>query len=622
MQLTDYFATFNLFNSSVFIFAFLVFDAIGVNLAHFLKPSDYLRTVYWIWGLGIFIFIWFLLHFFLPFWPVYVWISLIIFGLVSLPVYLKNRGPLTLIKALIHFPYPLLVIPLIFKPFYFLLNAPPFYFDEMAYQFYSPAQLTLETHWPFWPVTGPPSLYHMMPKTLNTAFIIMFSITKTYATARLLHFLLVFSSYYAIVSYIWKKVGRLPALILTFLMPFLTASTFLAASTWGYVDAGAAVLSILFLIATVDFVNKPNKYRLFVAAIFFGLAISIKNTVVAFLGSLLAVSVFLFLIIYYRRIRKIIMNKESIIILFSGLIIFLLFGGYWYLKNFLISGNPIYPFVFPCWYGWPCGTARGFFQAWAVAIGKEHFFLIKNILFQESNLMFYLTIFSVVLGFFAGLITRNKIVKYLIFTIVWSIILEIIISKNVTGFELRYYYHWFLLIPVLLVFPFVIFSRLKSNSKLVLSIYIFYSIAFVYIAGNVVWKNFRRIYEGDFVPGYIRNYAMHRIGLSDWIDYYFPKMNDFIKWCGKKGPMQDVTVLDPSLIWSSYEGMMRVFMVNCSITGNTSRYVISETRCTPNQPYPGSNDPSVQTHNELNQKLICNSKEIFKNLYLYSRDIK
>ncbi len=626
MQLSDFFATLNIYNLSIFFLSFIIFDAAGVNVACFIRPGSYLRYIYWIFGLALFIFVWFILHFFIPFWPVYVWISLIIFGLLSLPLYLKNKGPLTLIQAFIRFPYPLLIIPLIFKPIYFLVNSPPFYTDEMAYHFYSPIQLMLENQWPFWPATSAPSLYAMMPKTLDTAFLIMFSITKTYATARLLHFLLVFSSFYVMAGYCWQKIGKLPALIFTFLMPLLTVSTFWAASTWGYVDAGASILAVLFLITIADFINKPGKHGLFTAAVIGGLAVSIKNTTVAFFGSVSAVSAILFLIIYHRTIRKKIFNKTLLIIMSLTILFFIISGGYWYLKNFLITGNPLYPFVFPCWYGWPCGKARGFFQAWAMAIDKAHFDVIKNILFQNNSFLFFLTVSSVILGYIGGLITKNRIIKYLIFIITGSVILEIIISKNITGFELRYYYHWFLLIPILLVLPFEIFSKLKNIPMAIVFVYFIYFIAFGYSAGNVVGKNLMRIYEGDFVPGYIRNYAMHRIGLSEWLDYYFPKLSDFVKWCGEKRPLQEVVVLDPALTWFSYEGMMRVFMVNCRLTGGSDKakfIIVSETPCTDGQPYPtDEKDPAVQGRHKLNQKFVCGGKEIEKYLYEYNVEEK
>lgn len=200
--------------------------------------------------------------------------------------------------------------------------------------------------------------------------------------------------------------------------------------------------------------------------------------------------------------------------------------------------------------------------------------------------------------------------------------MEIIISKNITDFELRYYYYWFLIIPILLSLPFEIFPKFKKIPKSVLTIYFIYSLAFVYITGNTVWNNFKRIYEGDFVPGYIRNYAMHRIGLSEWLDYYFPKLSGLVKWCGEKRPPQEVVVLDPALTWFSYEGLMRVFMVNCHIVGGSDKkkfIIVSETPCTNGQPYPTDDkNPGIQERHQINQKYVCGGKEIEKYLYEYN----
>ncbi|EKE20874.1 MAG: hypothetical protein ACD_7C00454G0002, partial [uncultured bacterium] len=68
MHLSDFFATLNFYNLSIFLLSFIIFDAAGVNIACVLKPEKYLRSVYWIWGLALFVFLWFILHFFLPFW--------------------------------------------------------------------------------------------------------------------------------------------------------------------------------------------------------------------------------------------------------------------------------------------------------------------------------------------------------------------------------------------------------------------------------------------------------------------------------------------------------------------------------------------------------------------------
>lgn len=618
MQLSDYFATFNLFNLSVFFIAFLILDAIGFNISRLIKAESYLRLVFWIWGLGFFVFLWFILHFFLPFLPIYVWISIIILGIFNLPSYIKNSGPKTFITALTSFPYPLLIIPIIFKPLYFLLNSPPFYWDEMAYHFYSPAQIINETRWLF---IGPgaPSLYHMVPKMLETSFVLMFSVTKTYAVARLLHFLMIFFTLYTIAIYIRRNIGLFPAIVYSFLSLLLSASGFLAASTWGYIDAGAAVLTNLFLISIIDLLHKPSKNKVYVSGIILGLAIGIKYTVLGFIGSVVIIGLIIFIISENKRLLQFCknvkqINYQSVFIFFVLLIVF---GGYWYIKNFIISGNPIYPFVFQCKNGWACATGRDFFQSWAMAIAPENYLTIKNIIFQNNDVLYYASVLSVIFGIIAGIIVKKRLISVISIAVILSFALEIILSRNLTGFELRYFYHWVLLIPLLLVLPLNVLFHKKRKYDVIFLLFCLYACIFFYSAGRTLSANVKRIYEPDFVPGYIRNYAMHRIALNDWIDYYFPKMNEIILWCGEKKQMQDIRVIDPSLIWFSNEGGMRAYMVNCRITSGESQYIASETKCTPGQSYQ-TYDPSqvIQDKHILNQKLICNSKESIKNLYI------
>jgi hypothetical protein len=639
MQLSDFFSPLNFYNLPIFFIAFIIFDAIGIRIASFLKSPIYLRTIFWVWGLAIFIFIWFLLHLFLPFWPIYVWVSLIISGFIVLPGYINRKEIISLFREVIIFPFPLLILLIIAKPVYFLVSAPPFYTDELAYHFYSPALLITEKSWPF--LSGA-SLYQMVPKFLDTSFIVMFSLSKTYATARLLHFLLVFSAIYAIGKYLKQNINLFAAIAYSFLV-LLISPVFLTSATQGYVDAGAAIFSILFLIAFVDFIVKKEKKYLFAAYIIFGITIGIKYTVLAFLGSVILIGIGF--LANYRKILAPALNlspKHKSNFHFStiaiGSILIVLFGGYWYVKNIIMTGNPVYPFLFKCYKGIKCQTGYDYFASWAIPLDSQHYPLIRSIIFQNSNLLVAATFASLLFAIIAAIILKLDITKILAFIIPVSVLLEIFISKNTSGFELRYFYHWVLLIPLSLALPFAILTKnkLPSNGfKILLGLIIFFF--FLLSVGPVVKNNIKRLYEPDFVPGYIRNYTMRRINLYQWIDYYAPETNEIIKWCGEKRPMQNLLVVDPSLIWSGYE--LHAFMVNCTLniigpapSTNIDEYVkeirkkynnsylVSLNRCGAQKPdltfQPGAD---LLARHELNMKLICNSKEVFKNVYILSK---
>lgn len=647
MQLSDFFATLNFYNLSIFFLVFLILDAIGFRIALVIKPPQYLRITFWIWGLSVLVFVWFFLHFFLPFWTQYIWFSLIILGIFSISPYLKNNGLPSFIDAIFKYPYPLILLIIAAKPLYFLLSAPPYYGDEMIYQFYSPARIFWENSWNFLGninSVSAPNLYEMIPKFLNVGYWLIFSLTKTYATARLLHFLIVFSCFYAISIFLRKSVSLFVSLSYLFLTLYLSAS-FLHFSTLGYVDAGAAAFAALFLITVVDLLMIKKKNSLYASAVVLGITIGMKYTILAFLFSViligLIVAAFSYKKLIHTDIKKIfvgVFRKRQQFVFFNTLLLAAIFGGYWYIKNFLMSGNPIYPFFFRCLHSWKCATGFGFFSGWAIPLDWQHFPLIKDIIFQSSNVFFYSVILSLILAIVGSRIFKIKLIQIISLLITLSVITEILLSNKTSGFELRYYYHWVLLIPLVLVLPFAILIKFKTSLIYLKStLFIVFLFILFSTAGPVAYRNIKRLYEGDFVYGYVRNYATGRIGLNQWIDYYYPQMNDFIKWCGKKGPHKDVLVIDPGLIWISSEEYMRVFMVNCSLITNViddytnpeiissiknnhpNAYIVSLERCEKNKSYKGSNpDPYIVSRYKANKEVICKSEEIFKNLYRLS----
>ncbi len=637
MQLTSFFAPLNLFNLSIFIYTFFVFDAVGYLLSKAIFLDKYLRPVYWVFGLGIFIFTWFVLHLFIPFGFQLPWISLIFFCLVSFPFYIREKGYLTLFNAILQVPYVVVPLAIIAKPLYFFLSAPPYYTDEMAYHYYSPAQMILEKKWQFIDSIG---LYQMIPKLLDTGFQLMFSLSKTYVNARLLHFTLVLTVIIAISIYLKKNVNLFVSIAYAIFVPILSAR-FFESSILGYVDAGATILATLFLITIVDFLAKGDKKYLLAPAAIFGLTIGIKYTVMVFLCSVILVGAVVWLVIYNKKLLELSKRKLSFLLIFRKskfvlLIIFIssLFGGYWYIKNLFLTGNPIYPLFFPCFKSLQCGVGREHFAGWAVPLDWQYFQFIKISIFQSEVVFFYFIV-SLLISLFFSILYKMRTVFILSLLVPLSIIIEILITRNVSGFELRYFYHWHLLIPLVLALPLSIFSKYKKKSKTFFYLLAaIFGILFIITEGIVAYRNVKRIYEPDFVPGYVRNYSMRRADLNDWINYYYPRTNELVKWCGEKRPMQDIIMFDPALIWTTDDSMMRIFLVNCSIhtfpylglnmeklstfikTNYPNALILSVGRCgdkTAQLSYIP--DETVMERHKYNMKIICNSKEVMKNVY-------
>ena len=639
MNLSEFFHALNLYNITIFIFCFLIFDAIGFKIAKYLKTPGFLRLTNWIWGLGIFIFIWFLLHAFIPFHQNYVIFSLIILAILFIPSYIKQGGIIDLGKTMLKFLLPFLLLILVFKPLSFLLSAPPWYADEMNYQFYSPARIFLENHWPFldFSSNSSPGLYEMIPKFLNTGYWLMFSLTKTYATARLLHFLIVFSAIYAIASFFKTKFNTVSAVFYA-TATFLFSPHFFLYSTLGYVDAAAAIFSILFLISVANFLQERRVGNLYACAIIFGLTIGMKYTILAFLGSVTVTGILIYIFINRKKLTGLFNISHFLTSIKIGLLISL-FGGYWYIKNLIISGNPIYPFVFKCFHNWSCATSYDYFAGWAIPLDLPHFENIKMALFQESNFMFYITLITLLFTTLYAIHFKIRKLLFIIILIISALLIEITISSKISGFELRYFYHWLLLIPLALTLPFgLLFVKNIKPRKEFTALLLLVLTLVISSSGINTYKSIKRLYEGDYVPGYIRNYTRSRISLNQWINYYYPQMSEYIKWCGKERKMQDILIIDPQLIWFSSEGYSRAFLVNCNILSPFSsdlsvdelaksipeKYphalIASLEKCSPDKKVSYSiSNPVFNKRHDLNQKMICKSKETVKNLYSYQK---
>jgi hypothetical protein len=251
-----------------------------------------------------------------------------------------------------------------------------------------------------------------------------------------------------------------------------------------------------------------------------------------------------------------------------------------------------------------------------MALNWQNFPAIKDIIFYKSQTLFYATLFCIIFSAFVGWRIKNKSIYTISSLILFSVIFEVLISQKFTGFELRYFYHWVLLIPFALILPFGLLSANIIKSKTYKICLLLISVFVLITASRICFQHIKRLYEPDFVPGYIRNYAMHRITIKEWIDFHFPKMNEVIYWCSEDKPMQDLRVLDPSLTWFSFEAGMRVYMVNCRITSGDSQYIASETECIFGKPYQTADpNPSIPIRHKLNQEIICNAQKISKGLY-------
>ncbi|MCL5409254.1 MAG: hypothetical protein M1607_00160 [Patescibacteria group bacterium] len=638
MQLADYFAPWNITNFLIFILVFFTFDSLGFVIAYKLQLPNFLRLTNWFIGAAILVCIWFILHFFLPFSNLYVFASVLFLLIPSLPIYIRKGGPQSLIKTTASFPYPLIILLLVSQRLFLLTSLPPYAWDEMAYHFKSPAQLLLENSWSFSLNTD---VYTMVPKMMEVSYWLLFSLSKTYVLARMYHLLIFISGIYTIALFIKKNLGLIPALVYS-LLAFLLTQSILIDATTGYIDVAAAVFVNLFFICLLGWIIYTSWSYFYAVVIFFALAISVKYTVLGSLLALILITPFVYLganrgkisfILSYLKQYRSYLEK-----IFIALIIAIIFGGYWYIKNIIATGNPIVPFFFPCSYGLSCGSENEFFSGWTIPFDFQHIPQLIDTIFQQNTLFLKTFLASLVFSFTASLVFKNKIVILILVSTLLAISIEFLLSMKISGFLPRYYYHWYLLIPLLISLAFYSNQKIHTSSFQIYFMFIsLLSLLLLSTTGVIMAKNVLKLNSHNFMPdeNMVRNYAEGKLSINGWVNGKFPNMGQTINWCGEKRPLTELYFADPKLIWYDYEGLMRVYLVNCSfrnipysksITLDENSHLIKSSpnsiftsldNCLPTatNPYPDNSEAANQYN--LNQSLVCAGKAEGNHLYSY-----
>ena len=211
---------------------------------------------------------------------------------------------------------------------------PPFYWDELAYHFPQAEQMAA-LHRVSLNVGGG-YLYGNIPKLMEVIFAVGI-VLSGYELAHALHFAFLLSFLIFIYGFLLKYYSsRAAVLAVLFLLAY---KGFTISSATGSVDTAMTALEIGAIIYVVDWIRCRKVALLSIGGILMGLALSVKYTPLPSLLILLLAIVILSLK-EKRSWSQILRN------LLCFVIPIIVFCGYWYIKNFVLFLNPIYPFFF------------------------------------------------------------------------------------------------------------------------------------------------------------------------------------------------------------------------------------------------------------------------------------
>ena len=450
IHLGNYFSPLNISNLFLLLVFVVCCEVVGYRLILFSvkEVPTFLRGTVWLLGLGLIIFFYFLMHLFLPFSsPVFIFILVVLFSL-SIRTYIKDKAWEEMFSFLKINKIPLLIILIILPKVIIKSSLPPYLWDEMAYHYISPYTLYFEKSW----FIGN-SFYQNLPRLLETVYVALFSISKTYSIARVIHFMIFISFLLTAYTYLKKKFGFWTA-ILYFIATLFFSENFLLWSTLGYVDVGTMSFVMISVISFLDFYLDNKSGQLFFSVAFMGMAIGSKYSALTQLLSLLIITTG---ILFVRK--NVSFFKSRIFI--SGIVLLFVLGGYWYAKNLVFTGNPIYPFLFGCKFV-PCETVS---LAYTNPLNIMNAPVIYATMFLNNKFLEIMLPVSILLTFLFG----NKESKKLLLFVLVFVTLEILLVRNISGYQDRYFYDWQTLSILILVIPISILSktekRINLNSK-------------------------------------------------------------------------------------------------------------------------------------------------------------
>lgn len=602
-MLDQFFHPLGLGETGLFLLLCLTWDITGWGLLNRFKISqpDFIRPVTWWIGMGVAVFGLFLYHFAFPYSGIWFLVFSVSFALPFITQYRTSGFP-SLLASWRNSRWLWLIL-LIFLPVLWIKTSlPPYTWDESVYHYISPYTLLNEHTWHF------RSLYSNLPRTLDTAYIGLFALTRTYAPARLLHLAIFLSFQSSLFIFLRRRISLFTTITffsgLNYLFPRL-----LTESTLGYIDIGTTSAILTVWLLAVESLTSPSPLSVVIFGFFAGLAVGLKYNAMppVFLAGLAV------LWAYFTKSRW--LFKQILVALLG----FIILGGYWYVKNVLVMGNPVFPFFFGCKTG-NCGVGQEFF-AWATPVTVGNIPQITKILIFDHPIIPYTVLALVTAAFYLSPSRGRKII-----TVLGCLVAaEALLISRFAGFTDRYFYHWqiilWLIISVGLIRVFLVVLRHLPSAIAFFGMTLI--ISFIAVFGALrVFSIYRQLLPGQN-QFYETLYVFNRITISDWVQIQLPEIGQAVLWCERQSPPLALTVKDPELLWFSSETKFPIFLTRCHHTedfqeNQPEKYLISRQKCDLNSSISTRShlyDTRRLAMRQANNELVCQAVPVVPGLY-------
>ena len=204
--------------------------------------------------------------------------------------------------------------------------------DALASHLFIPAQINFNHIWNFdlgnfW--------FSTMPALVDFIYTFLYMLAGE-AGCRLINFFSICLISILFIDFCKYFGGKLPSVRWALLLYLSSSITLLEVSSL-FIDSIWTLYILLALFSFIRYLFQKNKIDLYLFAIFLGFALSSKAL------TLLIIPSFFMLYIFYHKfnIKKLFVKE-----IFIAVCLILIFGSVSYLRSFILTGNPIYPFHF------------------------------------------------------------------------------------------------------------------------------------------------------------------------------------------------------------------------------------------------------------------------------------